>query len=74
MTLLSNHKKLEDKQKAEQKETAEKLVKITDKVFDLLKAEDITIFETKTIHSLLGQRMTQQLTAYIDNKKLNEVA
>lgn len=70
MNILKETQKREEK---EQKEIAEKLVKITDELVDFLKARELQIWETKTIHSLLGQRLTQMLTAYVDKKNLSEI-
>jgi hypothetical protein len=73
MSLLSNAKKLEEKVNKEQKEEAEKLIKITDEVVALLKEKDIAVWQIKAVHSLLGQRLTQKINEYVDQKKLNEV-
>jgi len=70
MNILSETKKREEK---EQKEAAEKLIKIADEVVDFLKARNLQVWEVKTIHSLLGQKLTQMLTVYVEKKDLNEI-
>lgn len=70
MSLLGDSKKREEKAQQQQ---AEELVKIADEVIDLLKTKDLDVWKVKTIHSLLGQRLTQQINDFVDKHKLQEV-
>lgn len=77
MSLLSNNKKLEDKQQEENKkkemEMAQKLVKATDETMDYLKEKDLQVWEVKTIISLLSQKLTQMTDNFTGMKTLKEI-
>lgn len=70
MSILNDTKKREEK---EQKAQAEVLIKITDEVMELLKSKDIAVWQVKTIHSLLGNRLTQNLNNFVDKMKLSDI-
>lgn len=70
MNILKETQKREEK---EQKEAAEKLIRVTDELISFLKGRDLAVWEIKSVHSLLGQRLTQMLNDFVDKKKISEV-
>lgn len=77
MSILSNHKKLEEKkesaQSKEQMEMAQKLVKLTDETMDFLKDKDLQVWEVNTIISLLSQKLKQLTDNFTGVKTIKEI-
>lgn len=77
MSILSNHKKLEEKKEAvqskEQMEMAQKLVKLTDETMDFLKDKDLQVWEVNTIISLLSQKLKQLTDNFTGVKTIKEI-
>lgn len=77
MSILSNHKKLEEKKEAvqskEQMEMAQKLVKLTDETMDFLKDKDLQVWEVNTIISLLSQKLKQLTDNFAGVKTIKEI-
>jgi len=62
MSKKTKQQELVEKQQKEQQEEAERLVKVTDKVFDLLVKEKVSeMWQFKTVHSMLAQRVQGSL-------------
>lgn len=77
MSILSNHKKLEEKKEAvqskEQMEMAQKLIKLTDETMDFLKDKDLQVWEVNTIISLLSQKLKQLADNFTGVKTIKEI-
>lgn len=77
MSILSNHKKLEEKKEAvqskEQMEMAQKLIKLTDETMDFLKDKDLQVWEVNTIISLLSQKLKQLTDNFTGMKTIKEI-
>lgn len=77
MSILSNHKKLEEKKEAvqskEQMEMAQKLIKLTDETMDFLKDKDLQVWEVNTIISLLSQKLKQLTDNFTGVKTIKEI-
>lgn len=77
MSILSNHKKLEEKKEAvqskEQMEMAQKLIKLTDETMDFLKDKDLQVWEVNTIISLLSQKLKQLSDNFTGVKTIKEI-
>jgi len=77
MSILSTHKKLEQKKQEEmskeQMEMAQKLVKTTDETMDFLKDKDLQVWEVNTVISLMKQKLDKLTDNFTGMKTLKEI-
>jgi len=76
MTLLKNKKKLDKKKMEEeqkkQMEEAQKLIKLSEDIFKILLKENLQIWQFKSVHKLLANKMQELITNDVDIREMKD--
>lgn len=73
MNLKQRFTKEQKKEQKKQEEAANRLVNITNEIFESFKEKDLQVFEADLITGLLKKRIDTEAQNFVGQRKLNEL-